>query len=66
MCDDGNEVAGDGCASDCLSIEEDFNCVHKKDYTTEDDMPSNLKSHVADSYCYLKYDYSSELKSMGI
>ena len=26
-CDDGNTVAGDGCAADCASIEDGFECL---------------------------------------
>jgi fibro-slime domain-containing protein len=27
VCDDGNNLAGDGCAADCLTIEADFACL---------------------------------------
>jgi cysteine-rich repeat protein len=46
-CDDGNLVDGDGCSSDCLTVDANFDCLSKSD-------DPYLPSYAIDSICLPK------------
>ena len=70
MCDDGNEVSGDGCSKTCDVLDEgNFECYSKGDYDDETSWPEELKNTDSDTVCralYPETEYEIEQTSSAV
>ena len=58
VCDDGNEISGDGCSADCRSLEVCGNGIVDGSVGEQcDDLPAGLSRDGCSSRCSIEYDF---------